>query len=295
VSAQGCAAYCGEDAIWRFLDEQENTIDVIGPDCGRYPIARQNSIQANLICPNRKNGESDGKNDGTLEAVSMTAARHRISALEALMVFAIIMGYIWKLRSTHPWFWVWVVALIVASHVAHRERAKGLGFRAGNFAHCVRKFGLPLIALAVAMLGAGLWLGTFRSIGGEGALRSFGLYLPWGLFQQYLLNGYFLKRFDMALSQNSASILTAGLFGVVHSPNWFLMLITPVAGHLAICIYRRYRNLYFLGLAHAIIGFLLFVVVPDSVSHHLRVGPGWSSDTVSAAMVVRGEKPNPRR
>jgi hypothetical protein len=53
------------------------------------------------------------------------------------------------------------------------------------------------------------------------------------------------------------------------------MLITPAAAYEAIRVYHRYKNLYFLGLAHATIGFLLFLVVPDSVSHHLRVGPGW--------------------
>jgi hypothetical protein len=58
-------------------------------------------------------------------------------------------------------------------------------------------------------------------------------------------------------------------------PNWLLMLITAAGGYGAICIYRRYRNLYSLGLAHATIGFLLFMVVPDSLIHHMRVGPGW--------------------
>ena len=40
-------------------------------------------------------------------------------------------------------------------------------------------------------------------------------------------------------------------------------------------LYRRTRNLYFLGFAHATVGLLLFLVVPDSISRHLRVGPGW--------------------
>jgi hypothetical protein len=33
--------------------------------------------------------------------------------------------------------------------------------------------------------------------------------------------------------------------------------------------------LYVLGIGHALIGLTLFIVVPDWVSHHLRVGPGW--------------------
>ncbi len=185
------------------------------------------------------------------------------------------MAYIWKWRSTHPRFWLPVVALILASQAAHRDRASALGLRTGNFGICVRRYGPVLAGLALAMLGAGLLLGTIRPIGFEPAMESFALYLPWGLFQQYLLAGYFLTRFETALSPNAAGILTAALFGVVHSPNWFLMLVTPAAAFGAIWVYRRHRNLYFLGLAHATIGFLLFFVVPDSVSHHLRVGPGW--------------------
>ena len=190
-------------------------------------------------------------------------------------MFAVIMAYIWKFRFTHPRFWLPVVAMILLSHLAHREHLAGLGFRTENFGDCMRRFGPTLIGLALVMLSAGLLLGTLRPLGFRQAMGSFTLYLPWGLFQQYLLNGYFLKRFDMALSRGAAGILTATLFSAVHSPNWFLMLVTPVAGYVAVRVYRRYKNLYFLGLAHATIGFLLFVAVPDSVSHHLNVGPGW--------------------
>jgi len=209
--------------------------------------------------------------------VSTVAVSRKVGFLEALAVFAIIMAYIWKLRFTHPMFWFPAVALILTSHLAHHERAPGLGFQARNFGNCVRTFGPALIGLALAILTAGLALGTIRPLGLGQAMESFGLYLPWGLFQQYLLNGYFLKRFEMALSRNAASILTSVLFCAVHLPNWFLMLVTLVAGYGAIWVYRRYRNLYFLGLAHATIGFLLFVAVPDSLSHHLNVGPGWSN------------------
>jgi len=102
-------------------------------------------------------------------------------------------------------------------------------------------------------------------------------YLPWGLFQQYVLNGYFLNRFDSALSRRSAPMISAALFSGAHLPNWFLMAVTLLAGYASVRIYRRYNNLYSLGLglAHGTVGFLLLLVVPDSISHHLTVGPGW--------------------
>jgi membrane protease YdiL (CAAX protease family) len=196
--------------------------------------------------------------------------------LEPIAVFAGIIAYIWTFRFTHPWFPLPVLVLIVVSHIARRERAPGLGFRVKHLGDCVRRFGPALIGFASAMCMIGWLAGTIRPIGFKGAAWTLGLYLPWGLFQQYLLNGYFLKRFDSVLSPRGAGLTAAALFSAVHSPNWFLMLVTAPAGFSAIQVYRRYSNLYFLGMAHAVIGFLLFLVVPDSVSHHLRVGPGWA-------------------
>jgi membrane protease YdiL (CAAX protease family) len=90
-----------------------------------------------------------------------------------------------------------------------------------------------------------------------------------------MLNGYFLKRLTAAMPGRPAAIASAVLFSGVHLPNWFLMAVALVTGYVCARIYLRYRNLYFLGIAHATIGILLLVVVPDSVSHHLVVGPGW--------------------
>jgi len=186
------------------------------------------------------------------------------------------MAYIWRLRFTHPWSFLPVIGLVVASHLVRHERARSLGFRMKCLGDCLRRFGPALIAIALLLCAAGLIMGTVRHIGFEHGAGALALYLPWGLFQQYLLNGYFLKRFDTVLGPRPAALLAAGLFSAVHSPNWFLMLVTSVAGYAAILVYRRYKNLYFLGIAHAAIGFLLFLVVPDSLSHHLNVGPGWS-------------------
>jgi len=199
----------------------------------------------------------------------------KLNILEPLSVFGGIMAYIWRLRFTHPWSWIAVLGLVVLSHMPRRERAPSLGFHLKHLGDCLRKFGPALLALALMMCATGLLLGTIRPLGFERAAWALGLYLPWGLFQQYLLNGYFLKRFDTVLSQRASGLTAAALFSAVHSPNWFLMLVTPVLGYVGIQVYRRYSNLYFLGAAHATIGFLLFLVVPDSVSHHLNVGPGW--------------------
>ncbi|HKV55611.1 MAG TPA: CPBP family glutamic-type intramembrane protease [Candidatus Binataceae bacterium] len=198
----------------------------------------------------------------------------KFAFLEPVSIFAGIMLSIWKLRFVHPWSWAPLLALVIVSHVVRRQKAPALGFRAAHLWDCIRTFGPILTGLVAFLYGAGVYFGTIRPLGWERASIGLALYLPWGLFQQYLLNAYFLKRFETVLSPRAACLTTAALFSAVHSPNWFLMLVTPVAAWGAIQVYRKYSNLYFLGLAHATIGFLLFVAVPDSVSHHLNIGPG---------------------
>ena len=186
-----------------------------------------------------------------------------------------ILAYIWNWRSSHGSAWVGILGLMLLSHLVRRESAYRLGFRTRNMGECWREIGPVLAFLSLLMLASGILLHTLRPIDFETALASWAVYVPWGVFQQYALNGYFLNRLDAVLGRRAASLMAAAFFCGVHTPNWFLMLAAFPAGYCSTLLYRRYRNLYFLGLAHALVGFLLYLVVPDSVSHHLRIGPGW--------------------
>ena len=203
------------------------------------------------------------------------ATARRLAILEPVSIFAMIMAYIWSLRFACHWLWLGILGLMLVSHALHREDATRLGFRLGNFRACLGEFAPALAFFALVMLAAGLLLQTTRPIGFDRALLSWAAYLPWGVFQQYLLNGYFLTRFDALVSRRAAPVIAASMFCGAHTPNWFLMAVTLLLGYCCAVLYRRYKNLYFLGLAHGTVGFLLYLVVPDSISHHLAVGPGW--------------------
>ncbi len=199
----------------------------------------------------------------------------KLALLEPLLLFGLIMAYIWKLRAVHPAGWIAIPALMIFSHLVRRESPRSLGFQLRDLAGQLCELGPVLILIAVALLGAGMMSGTIRRIGLVDVLLALAAYLPWGLGQQYALNGYFLNRFDAALSTRSASLLAALLFCAAHAPNPFLMAITLPLGWCATRLYRHTRNLYLLGIVHALVGLFLFLVVPDSISRHLRVGPGW--------------------
>lgn len=190
-----------------------------------------------------------------------------LAIFEPLLVFAAIEAYIWRLRYTAGWSWMVILSVIILTHILRGETPRQLGFRLDNFGDAARRFG-PIVAVlcsVILLCGAGF---GFRQLSTAQAAGSALLYLPWGVFQQYLLNGYFVTRIK-------SEVLAAALFAAAHYPNPFLMAATFSLGYAAAIAYRRQPNIYFLGFAHGVIGFLLYWGVPDAISHHLNVGPGY--------------------
>jgi membrane protease YdiL (CAAX protease family) len=133
-----------------------------------------------------------------------------------------------------------------------------------------------IVVTTFVLLALGLTLGTVRNIGIGQAALSILAYVIWGLFQQYLLNGYFANRlfaFFGKERRGATALTAAALFSLAHLPNWFLMAVTFAGGYVCARVYLRYRSLYVLALAHGMVGFFLFLIVPDSVSAHFLVGP----------------------
>ena len=108
-----------------------------------------------------------------------------------------------------------------------------------------------------------------------GALLFFLKYCLVGFLQQYALNGFLANRLALfwgSEKDDRVALTAAYIFGIVHLPNWFLMVVTSVGGYFCVKIFLKYRNLYFLGLAHAVIGVLLFYAVPENITHHFATG-----------------------
>ena len=202
-----------------------------------------------------------------------------LAGAEAAVMFALIVAYIWWLRFRYPYAWVPMLLLILAAHLYRRETPARLGFKWSHPAHGLARLSAYLALVALALLGLGMGFHSIRAVTFQGALLSFLMYCLWGLFQQYILNGYFVNRFSDFLPGHPHAIplLAAVFFSLAHLPNWFLMLATAAGGYVCARIYLQYRNLYFLGLAHGVVGFFLYFVVPDTISHHMYVGPKWFS------------------
>src|SRR5579863_492816 len=131
------------------------------------------------------------------------------------------------------------------------------------------------IALAVASAFVAKEMGTLHPLY-KGDFKHIAGYVLWTLYQQFLLNDYFMPRLTRLLASEGAAVsLAAVLFASAHLPNLALTVATLVWGAVSCALFRRYRNLYALGLAQGLLGLCFAVCVPDAIHHHLRVGLGY--------------------
>jgi membrane protease YdiL (CAAX protease family) len=199
---------------------------------------------------------------------------------EALGLFAFVMLFIWKLQLFQPGLAVLAPAFTFAIHAARGETTRQLGFGWKDF-----RAASPLLpwagAAACLFLAAGWLAGTIRPMAPGQIALGLGAYVVWGLFQQYLLNGFLANRLAESVGCPESRLVplsAAALFSLVHLPNWFLMAVTFAGGYLSVRVYQRTRSLYVLGIAHAVIAFSLFLAVPDSISAHFLIGPRYVLD-----------------
>jgi membrane protease YdiL (CAAX protease family) len=137
---------------------------------------------------------------------------------------------------------------------------------------------LWIIPATITLMTASIYIarsfGTYHPLY-QADLRHVGGYILWTLYQQFLLQDYFMPRLSRALSSNAALLATAALFAAAHLPNLWLTVATLVWGIVSCALFRRYRSLYVLGIAQGMLGLCFAVCIPDAIHHHLRVGLGY--------------------
>lgn len=135
---------------------------------------------------------------------------------------------------------------------------------------------LPVaIALAVVSAFVAAKIGTLHPLY-KGDFMHISGYVLWTIYQQFLLQDYFMDRLLRLISTEANAVTIAGtLFAVAHLPNLVLTAATLVWGILSCALFRRYRNLWALGLAQGLLGLCFAICVPDALHHHLRVGLGY--------------------
>jgi len=212
-------------------------------------------------------------------ATHVQGSRFRLlTAFEIVLVYASILFYIWRWQLVYPRVWIGLLAIVLTSHIVHRDRLTSMGLTI----HGLRESGQVILPIALAIflpavfygiLQRGLWVVPPP---GLRALPAFALYGLWCVFQQYLMQSYFHNRLmEVSANRHLTSSVVALMFGAAHLPNPILTVVTTLGGLLFAEIFARHRNIFPLALAQTVGGFLVAVLSPPELIHNMRVGPGY--------------------
>lgn len=137
---------------------------------------------------------------------------------------------------------------------------------------------LWILPAAIALATGGVMLARFAGIYHplyNADLSHVGGYVLWTLYQQFLLQDYFMPRLSRIVTSDTAVGVAAGLFAMAHAPNVPLMIATLFWGVASCALFRRYRSLYVFGLVQGLLGLCFAICIPDAMHHHMRVGLGF--------------------
>ncbi len=97
-------------------------------------------------------------------------------------------------------------------------------------------------------------------------------YVIWAFAQQFLLQSFLYVRLESLLGSRPAVLAATLLFTVAHLPNLPLTVLTFAGALFFTEMFRTYRSIYPLGIAHAMLGIAVAYSFPDRWMHHMRVG-----------------------
>lgn len=191
-------------------------------------------------------------------------------------IYGLILLVIWM---PHPWdIFLWVIACGIVTCVLalSYDGVKSMGICTHNLLRSL--WAVPLsLAIGSAAVVFAMHAHTLHLPGNPmTTVRHFGFYAMWAMLQQLMLQYFFLARALRLLHSTAAAVaLTAALFAAAHLPNPVLTVITLVCGVASSYFFLRYRNLWPLAAAHAILGISIAITVPNSLDHDMRVGIGY--------------------
>jgi|ERR1700722_2545074 membrane protease YdiL (CAAX protease family) len=194
-------------------------------------------------------------------------------AQQVTLVFALIMIAVWTPHGRVNT----IVSLLAAFCI--------VWFTAGSH-YSVRELGLvrpvsgvaPILAVGALMVAAMVAAGSLMHDVGPAhpvPWKRAWQYAIWSLQQEFILQSFFFVRLELVLGGRRAAIRAALLFSIAHIPNPALTMLSFIGGLVFCEMFRRYRNLFPLGVVHAALGLTIAASLPHTLLHHMRVGLGY--------------------
>ena len=198
---------------------------------------------------------------------------HARDYVEVAIVFAFILIAVWTPQGrVNAFFSIAAAACVVAFAVVGRWSASELGLTRPLA-------GAGYVLLVGAVSCGAIWLcGIPLRYAGAGYGLPLGRswqYVVWSLAQEFILQCIFFVRLESLLGSRRAVFAAAGLFAVAHIPSPLLTILAFIGGIVFCELFRRFRNLYPLGIIHGALGLTIAATLPDHWLHHMRVGIGY--------------------
>ena len=205
-----------------------------------------------------------------------TRSRQR-DLVELVLGYGLILAVIWTGRPLQRVLYVVAVVYLGAAIWRGFESWRAMGFREGNLLKSLWIVGVAA-GLAAGFAALGIRYGwAQRGHDVRWFVAGYAGYAVWALVQQVLLQDFFLGRvLRLMRGRRAAAVCAAsGVFAVAHLPNPILTPLTLVWGAAACAVFLRYRNIWPLALAHALLGITLATTMPRPVIRNMRVGLGY--------------------
>src|ERR1700741_2102321 len=200
----------------------------------------------------------------------------RRDLIELTVGYALIMLAIWSPRPLQRLMdWaalLWVLAATVGSF----DSLTANGLREKGFLRSFWVVETALLLAGVAVVIAGRLDTLHLPFTPMAFVSRYWAYAIWAVLQEFLLLDFFLRRLQRVLRSTLMAVVASPvLFATAHLPNPILTPITLLWGVIACLLFLRYRNIFTLGMAHAIFGICIAITVPAQVVHNMRVGLGY--------------------
>lgn len=143
-------------------------------------------------------------------------------------------------------------------------RSKGAmrtwGMRGDNFGSAMAAHGGFGLLAAAGILGYG-WLSGSLNLPAT-FWATIAVYPAWGIAQQFALQSLVARNLSgLVAGAAPLALIAAGLFAMAHYPRLDLVALTFGAGFFLTLVYRRFPNLWAVGIVHGVLGSLAFYVL----------------------------------
>ena len=195
--------------------------------------------------------------------------------LQIAFAYGLLEAALWTPPGRLDLAWMILTAafiLVMAFRGPYSAREMGVTFPTGKATIWIVGAGL---ILAATLWSCAALMGANAAPTHAMPLRTAWQYAIWAFLQQFMLQSFFFVRLESLLGSRRAVLATTILFAAAHIPNPILTIGSALAGFFFCEMFRRYRNIFPLGLVHVILGLAMAASVSDALLHHMRVGIGF--------------------